>query len=751
MYGPASEARKRREEALQRGLDPDKQFDIVLISGSGGVGAEAVKTIANRLPLFLRPIEHIYIVGRELEGSTQKRELTSIQGNELTDGTGRKTQVRPEQLENLEEILSGENEKIAIFSLDNNDKGEINRSVLSANNLPLLERIAPYIPTNFKGNINIASNLVEILATKASQVFPIDSKLISGNTGIDMLRAKEYLKQVLPPQAYFDIELGIGGFHDQQYISLDATKIITHTTTLPTGREQAEYTTLREFMKEQPQIKGALIDYLTQAAAFQFQLDNQFYKAKKLQRQEGSTIVSTGRAIADFTQAVVNRTKTIASIPKKINGEWFYVSLPVDFKKGYPLEDTSITNNFTTQDNEQIKQRIKAPKEHCKPNSLQTIILETKFLTDSKELAVNPPQESSIELEELFGEQAKTYTYADASANKTWEEQDLKEALQRKLNIELAMPSGLHPNCFTAYKYDSSDRATARTYQIQLPGTNIQEKKYLLDRTAIQRVIADENFFYVTGITESKSKAKSTIRIQKIAKFNGHEGHDMLEFERIKGYNIEDMLKMKNDIYLLQFEKDHHTISKFNKRGKEEFKLETDETIYGLGEYKGDVLLIGQDYIYKINNKKQTRIAENVGGREYTILPEQNLIITAGFYKANIIDLAKQKETTYPTKGKIGGLVASQEEIQLITKEDDAFMVRNFQKTKDIFEKNYTERTLTIQKLLDANKIIVPDKNLLISFQRPDKAFATMHNSSGHYTKRLDDITTFNLFGGYWR
>jgi malate/lactate dehydrogenase len=751
MYGPANEARKRREEAVQRGLDPDKQFDIILISGSGGVGQEAVKTIANRLPLFLRPIEHIYLVGRELEGSTQKRELTSLQGNELTDGTGRKTQVQTHKLENLEALLSGENEKIAIFSLDNNDKGEINRAVLSANNIPLLENIAQYIPSTFKGNFNIASNLVEVLATRASQILPIDARLISGNTGIDTLRGKEYLKQVLPPQQYFDIELGIAGFHDQQYISLDATKIITHTTTLPNGREQAEFVTLREFMKKQPQIKDALIEYLTQAAAFQFQLDNKFYKAKKIQRQEGSTIVPTGRAIADFAQAVVNRTKTIASIPKLVNGSWFYVSMPVDFKDGYPSEDTTITNNFTTYDKEQIKQRILSPKEHCKPNSLHTIILETKFHMDKKDLSVQPPQESSIELEELFGEHAKTYTYADESARTTWEEQDLKESLQRKLRFELSLLSGLHQNCFNAYRYDGSDRATARTYQIQLPGTNFQEKKYLLDRTSIQRVIADEQFFYIAGITETKSNPKSTIRVQRITKFNGNEGQNILEFERIKGYNIEDMVKINNDIYLLQFEKDHHTLSKFNKRGREEYRLESDERIYGMTNHKGNIILIGEDYIYKTDGKQQTRIAENTGGREYTFLPEHNLLITAGFHRANIIDVNTQRETTYATKGKIGGIVANQQEIQLITKEDEAFIVRDFKTPRDVFEKNHTERSLAINKLLNANKIIVPEKNILISFQRPDKAFATMHTPSGYYTTRLDDISTFNLFGGYWR
>jgi superkiller protein 3 len=121
------------------------------------------------------------------------------------------------------------------------------------------------------------------------------------------------------------------------------------------GKEGIEEIDISEILENN---KKLLQSTLNSYALNQFKIQEKELKAKNLSRREGPTTISTGKAIYNFIEAVINRKETTTGIPYQLNNKWFFVNLPVTFLKGYPELDYNKFKKLTEEDKEQLNMRI---------------------------------------------------------------------------------------------------------------------------------------------------------------------------------------------------------------------------------------------------------------------------------------------------------------------------------------------------------------------------------------------------------
>ncbi len=748
----AGKIQERKIAALERGFDPNnpKKYNILFI-GDGGITGQGLNFIASNLDKFLFDIDNIYIAGRHKEGSTQHRKHIVNNAQQVARVSNKHVNIVSKQTEELSDLLHDDKSDIVFFTLDANSKDEYDRSKLSANNISLVEQIAPYIDPSFAGNFNFVSNLPAILAAKASELFPIDARQITANIPLDLLRAESFLHQnfIYKEEDFSGFELAMAGFHDQMIPLLKHSRILTGHN-VSKKEIQQNFKRFDEYLKQFANLEHHLRTFVGGNAAQSYELDNKYLEAKGYTRQQGATITPTGAGILRLTEAIINREKTIVGIPKEINGTWYYVHLPVDFKRGYAEEDTEITNNFTTEEKNLITSVITTPPITGLPKSLNTIIAETETSIGNN-IFVRPPQATTTELEEKFGRATSARRYLDEATKKDLREEDLIRILQNNFNVELGLISDHHPHSFYFFKYENSlQPTTARSYQVHLGDMNYDEQRKLLDRTTITKIQNNKEHVFVAATSKSKQKKDITARIQSFQKNNGNQEKDILTYDREKPYFIEDMITQDRNIVVLANIGSEQLIESFDKKGRQQLNILAPDNIYGLAEFKGEILLIGSENIYQLERNKIVPIAPNLNGNEFEIIEDKNLILTTNAYETNIVNLKTGKIVTYDTTNNIGSFISDKKAIQLVTQDDDGFVIRDFKNMERLFSKEGVERFLRESHLTNPWKAFIPIKDVLVTFH-DNKVYATSHKEhSKPYTAKLTDIKDFSKFGGFF-
>ncbi len=747
---------ERRSAAKERGQDPDnpKKYNILFI-GAGGVAQQGINFLASNPNMFLFDIGTIYVANRAKKGSVQKREKLLRDARTISRSNNANINFKSRNIEELSDLLTvGTKDQIdiAFFTLDKNSKEESNRTKLSAKNIELIEQIAEYVQPDFAGNFNIISNLPEVLAAKATELFPIDARQISASVPLDVLRGESYLYENCIRNKIEDFsgfELALAGFHDQMIPFLKHSRIRTSFTV---GTNKIKQNHQPFSIEQHPSLEDNLRTFIKNDAPEIYSLYKAYLLAMHYNTQEGATIQETGAGILRLTQAIINRKKTVLGIPKEIKGTWYYVQLPVTFQAGYPQEDIEITSTFTSEEKRKIEDVICAQTMTGFPKSLSTIIAETEIAT--KKIIFRPPEATPKELEAKFGKTSKEHIGPEAKND--LEEKDLYAFLQRNLSMNLGFISETRPQSFYFFSYDHSMQpAIVKNYQLQLNAKTYELKQQLIRRTMIKSIRNDDEELFVIARTKSKQDPNLTLRIQRFLKYNGATGTELFTIQKPSTYDIEDFLVQKNKFYILASNQNEEFLEVFNSKGKQRQRITVPETIFELTSYKNKPLLIGEHTLYQLNGKKLVSISPNNKGANSLLLPDKNILLTTTRNEANIINLEKGDIITQPTNNYNVALVDENKNIQLVTDTNDGFLVQDFKNTTRLFQKKGEERMLQHRLILNPQKIFAPAKDILVTFHRGEfgtgSVYVTGHmKNNPPIIKKLYDIKDdYYQFGGF--
>ena len=364
---------KRENNQILYGRDPDKKYNIAFY-GIGKVAEAGLMDIIDScsnpsFSPFDYPIQNIYLIGRNQQGSVQRRQRLAEQANTILKQKNPATNVYNCSPENLQHILPELD--LFFFTADGNKNSQKDRIQMIHQNKIIVNELAPYFNKDFKGTINIISNLPEVLADYAAKTFSINKKQITAHIPLDLMRFENIISNMLPNQSYQELDLVVVGYHNQVWPVINGSKILEKYSIQNGSGITPEYQDITEALNKYVNIND-LAYILNQDAYNKFELQQQELNQTALPRTEPPTLQETGFAINRSTQAFINHTNTTTAIPYQIDGKEFFVDLPIIFNNE-PILDEERFSRLTEQDLQQLNNRIVGET----PHSLEGIIKNT--------------------------------------------------------------------------------------------------------------------------------------------------------------------------------------------------------------------------------------------------------------------------------------------------------------------------------------------------------------------------------------
>ena len=364
---------KRENNKILYGRDPNKKYNIAFY-GIGKVAEAGLMDIIDSCSNpsntdFDYPIDNIYLIGRNQQGSVQRRQRLAEQANTILKRKNPYTDVYNCTPENLPSILPELD--LFFFTADGNKNSQRDRTKMIYQNKIIVNELAPYFNKDFKGTINIISNLPEVLADHTSKTFDINKKQITAHIPLDLMRFENIISNILPDKDYQELDLVVVGYHNQVWPVINGSKIIKKYSIQNGKGILPEYQDITDTLNRSININD-LAYILNRDAYNKFELQQRELNQESLPRTEPPTLQETGFAIKRFTQAFINHTNTTTAIPYQIQGKEFFVDLPVIFNDS-PILDKERFSRLTEQDISQLNDRIVGEG----PHSLEGIIQNT--------------------------------------------------------------------------------------------------------------------------------------------------------------------------------------------------------------------------------------------------------------------------------------------------------------------------------------------------------------------------------------
>lgn len=343
-----------------------KPFEIAFY-GIGPVAEEAIKAIRYEKDVFPSTI-HLFGSDTQKASSNRNRLARELR---LSDDSTIVAHDRPQELSDVVANLD-----LVFFTANNNALKEVNRNDPARinNNLPLLRDFASYFSSDFKGTIDVVTNLPEALAHYVSDLLAdrLDPRQITAHIPLDSLRFEFIAKRLLEIDSAAGVDALVGGYHEFPW------PILNDVRTWQTVEKQQRWVPvwnkhdLGVYTNGSEVIK-ALRDFPRQQLALSKKATDVADGSVR-----GPTKESTGYAIMELAKAVAHGGSTICSIPQEFDGEWFYAMRPVTFRSGWAELDTQRFDRFSAYDRAQDKDRIVGPGESLKN------VIKTSQIGDSK-------------------------------------------------------------------------------------------------------------------------------------------------------------------------------------------------------------------------------------------------------------------------------------------------------------------------------------------------------------------------------
>ncbi|MFT4297985.1 MAG: hypothetical protein ACMXX5_02225, partial [Candidatus Woesearchaeota archaeon] len=234
----------------------------------------------------------------------------------------------------------------------------------------------PYFSRDFKGIINIVSNLPEGLAHYAATVLKLaDPRQITAHLPLDVIRYEAQIRSQIVEQGIMDgkeinrLDLMVSGYHDLPWPLVRGSRLIRNVEIVGSaGQVESLEDDIADFIRNITS-QQALASFLTNRGYSHARLHKM--EVQQLKARQGNqglvnfancpTAYVTGKAIMEFASAFINRAKTTAAIPFRFPDydRWFFVDLPVTFKNGYPvLDEDAFEARLEGSDYDQIRKRI---------------------------------------------------------------------------------------------------------------------------------------------------------------------------------------------------------------------------------------------------------------------------------------------------------------------------------------------------------------------------------------------------------
>jgi malate/lactate dehydrogenase len=345
----------------------------IAFCGVGDVAESGLSSICDTpLNEFNRPgLGDIYLIGSN--SSSHRRQRLAEQANQrIAIQPNSKTKVHNVNYDDITDLLPSLD--LFFLTVNKTPPNEVRRSEMLRYNLDMINGLTKFFSKEFKGIINIVSNLPEGLAHYAATKWDLnDIRQITAHLPLDLIRYQDIILNELIENGVYEnddihkLDLRLSGYHDLPWPIIDGSKVVLDTQTINKYGETICHTeNIEDFIRDLA-TKVSLNDLLSNNGLMHSLLQKkeiEEYKQKHkyddnmLLLSECPTAGITGRAIKEFTKAVINRDSTATAIPFKFHDydKWFFVDLPVTFKRGYPQID--LNESLSKYDYNMIRQRI---------------------------------------------------------------------------------------------------------------------------------------------------------------------------------------------------------------------------------------------------------------------------------------------------------------------------------------------------------------------------------------------------------
>ncbi|MBU0471900.1 MAG: hypothetical protein KKF65_04695 [Nanoarchaeota archaeon] len=721
----------------------NEEFNITFY-GCGGVAEKGLAAIcATTEHEIFRPINKIYLVGNE--GSYDKREGMKKRAQEITSENRAMycTEIINSNKDDLETILK--ETSLFFFTASKHLSTEKERPNMIESNLPLIDELAKYFNQEFKGIINIVSNLPEALAHYAAQRWNIPSiRQITAHVPIEEARCKQILKTFINKKfnAYEGINIEISGYHDRPWPILRSAEIIIGTTVWDEDVTFGIYDLIREH-------EGEIVSELNKWAVKQIEWEIDYLQRKysdtpieKLLR-EVPTAIPTGRAIQQLTKAVINRGTTTIGIPYKIGDNHYFFKLPTTFERGFPELNEDKLELFSNQDFQQIQDRIVGPTE-----SLEAVI-NTNLPKEFHKLTANDDTELMLNMFKASTRVITTRSNANAIIINREETPINKERLlTNSLNSRIYTHSKISDRTIVEYSFNKSKTPIITTYILNLPieksrPTNWSEMAYEHKRTRLGAFAIGDN--EVFGLSERNHGGKTfEYKLFVFEKHNNKPIHISEPITRNEaGPFIQDMSYNEN-LYFLRTDNNRTSICVYQPEEGLIRITNTNLEVQRIIPYHKGLILATPREMYVFDGQRIIStpiITSQTDIGRIKILNEQNNLMFYNELQGNMIvkDLENNQAREITTMFKTIAVTNLDEGgIQVITQEPEGIIINNYYKKQDLFKG--TSQIYVLQNELFENKtsIWTQDENLFFFSDKPGNMLAIYHEGNNYCMETLD-------------
>ncbi len=737
------EREQRRAARIKAGELPNRKYNIVFY-GAGDIVKSALIAIGNSSPnLFDFDINKIFLFG---SGSNTSNPYYAWLGSEINQLFRNKNiDLIPETKNNLGDILKETD--IFFFTARGHNKNEIDRKRMTNPNIQILSELKKYFNKDFNGIINISSNIPEILAQYVATNFNIpDVRQITAHLPLDLNRS-EYLllHNLFKFESFQRIDTTVVGFHEHVLPIINQSKLIireylTGDSDVPIIERRDITNLIKKTFLNNPGFNFE--EVLNEYAKIEFITQKKYLELKKLSKTEGPTTITTGRAIRDYIEAVINRTKTHTSIPFRVGDKNFFVYLPVSFEKGYAELDKEKFSRLTNIDKQRLYNLIRDVPGSF-PSNLESLIQNESFHYDfdipesDKNIysIVNPVSKKNIEY--------KYPIIIDIDDNPNLETTKLREKLKENLNLEIFMGVQGSNNKRTMIKYSCNN------------SLNTNSLKYVIDFNDVPHIdnVDIENKRSALGGFIIKNNKIFTLSERQ--KGNKSMEYRLFVFDtkgsfiRVsKAFNKEQtFLKdvyVNNRIYLM-FDENGKT-SLYEYTGNFSHLRTYDENFISVKRFDEKLMFIGSDALYKYDYGNLDKMFDL---KDSLLVPKLTESIRTLFYltdnpnKVIAVDLNNGKTQSFNTKYYTYDVNVSNQGITLATLNDNGINIKKFHSKRHLFLNKFENYTLNNTQIENA-QIWTPTNNIIIAAKQPDYLFAIYHNNGQFYLEQIKSANGFN-------
>ncbi|MFH1770085.1 MAG: hypothetical protein ABH828_00860 [archaeon] len=218
-------------------------------------------------------------------------------------------------------------------------------------------------------------------------------------------------------------------------------------------------------------------------------------------------------------------------------------------------------------------------------------------------------------------------------------------------------------------------------------------------------------------------------------------------------FRLEEMVVNNNEIYFLKKENGETTISKYNRDSNEFFDLQrVEDDIISLTPYQGKILVTSNNKVSLFDDEIMEEIytsEENIGAVQKTSEIEKVLFYTTENGEGVVaVDLeGKFNPVSFETRyDSFDFIHIDNRGFQVATLTEEGIKVENFKNKKNLFaEKPSIYYELKDSDLQDAN-IWMPNKNVIMAAQEPDKLYAIFHEKGEMHMEQVEGMKEFSTF-----